>query len=182
VGVTTRARVALALLAATALACGAPPDAPADVVSLYLRSLGRDPARSAALVTPGLQARHGLRIEGKSREPDPEAFRLSRAELAWLGVQRKPEFVALASQLSATILEARVIGDDQAEVRARVEAPGGAPYTQTFLLVRNGRGASWRIDRMEQQGVERSNVLAAFVTNPSDAAARAVNEAFGVKR
>jgi hypothetical protein len=170
-----RTRAAVVLLAGVLAACGAAPDAPQDVVALYFRSLGSDPVRSAALVTPAFHARHGLRIQSAwtdtAHATDP--FRLSSAELAWLGVQRRPEYLAYAPQLSVAVTDVQGGDAQHAVVTTRVTAPGAPAFTQRFFLVRSTPGGAWSIDRIEQQGLVAANRIAAFVANPSRADPRA---------
>jgi hypothetical protein len=165
----------LVLVLAAIAGCSAAPEAPPDVVALYFRSLGRDPVRSAALVTPEFHARHGLRIQSAwtNTASAEQPFRLSGAELAWLGVQRRPEYFAYAPQLSASVTEVRNEDAQHAVVAARVAGPGAAPFTQRFFLVRPEPGAAWQIDRIEQDDVAPAARIAAFVASPSRADGRA---------
>jgi hypothetical protein len=166
----------LSALAVVVVGCGATPDAPQDVVALYFRSLGRDPVRSAALVTPAFHKSHGLRIKSAWTEAASEAqpFRLSGAELAWLGVQRRPEFFAYAPRLSVAVTEVLDDGAQHAVVTTRVAGSGAPPFTQRFFLLRSGPGDPWQIDRIEQQELVAANKIAAFVANPSRADGRAM--------
>lgn len=154
--------------------CGAAPDAPQDVVVLFFSSLGRDPVRSAALVTPAFHERHGLRIKSAWTDATSELqpFRLSSAELAWLGVQRRPEFYAYAPRLSLSVTDVRNDDAQHAVVTTRVTGPGAPPFTQRFLVLRPSAGDPWRIDRIEQDDLVAANKIAAFVANPSSADAR----------
>ena len=162
------------LLAAVAIGCGGAPEAPQDVVALYFRSLGRDPIRSAALVTPEFHARHGLRIQSAWTDTasGERPFRLSSAELAWLGVQRRPEFFAYAPRLRATVTAVQRDDALHAVVTTRVEGPGAPPFTQRFALVRASPRAGWQIDRIEQEDLVAANRIAAFVASPSRAGRR----------
>ena len=168
------ARMLAGLVLAAVIGCGAAPDAPQDVVALYFRSLGRDPIRSAALVTPGFHARHGLRIKSAWTDAasSEQPFRLSSAELAWLGVQRRREYLAYAPQLSASVTDVRSEDTRHAVVTAQVAGPGAPPFTQRFYLLRAGPGAPWQIDRIEQEGLVPANKIAAFVASPSRAEGR----------
>jgi len=167
------ARALLLVLVAIA-GCGGVPDAPQDVVALYFRSLGRDPVRSAALVTPEFHARHGLRIQSAWTDTASaeQPFRLSSAELAWLGVQRRPEYFAYAPQLQVSV--GGVQSDDalHAVVTTRVAGPGAPAFTQRFFLLRAAPGADWAIDRIDQQDLVPANRTAAFVASPSRAEGR----------
>lgn len=157
------------LLLAVAAGCGGAPAAPQDVVALYFRSLGRDPVRSASLLTPDFHRRHGLRIHSAwTAEASSETeFRLSSAELAWMGVQRRPEYFAYAPQLSAEITDVTSEHDRHAVVTTRVAGPGAPPFTQRFFLLRAGPGAAWQVDRIELQERVPANKIAAFVASPS---------------
>jgi hypothetical protein len=158
-----------ALLGLALLGCGAAPDAPDAVVALYFHSLGRDPIRSAALMTPAFHAHHGLRVKSAWTDAlgEQQPFRLSSAELAWLGVQRRREYVAYAAQLTASITEVRRDDARHAVVAACVGGPGAPPFTQRFFLVRAGPDAAWRIDRIEQEDLAPADKIAAFVASPS---------------
>ncbi len=168
-------RLLAALSVVAIVGCGAAPDAPQDVVALYFQSLGRDPIRSAALVTPAFHESHGLRIKSAWTEAASEAqpFRLSSAELAWLGVQRRPEFFAYAPRLAVGVTEVLRPDAQHAVVTARVAGPGAPPFTQRFFLLRSERGAAWQIDRIQQEGVVPTGKTAAFVASPSRADAGA---------
>lgn len=171
-----RVRLLAAFAVVAVIGCGATPDAPQDVVALYFSSLGRDPVRSAALVTPAFHENHGLRIKSAWTEAASEAqpFRLSGAELAWLGVQRRPEFFAYAPRLSVSVTEVLRDGTQHAVVTTRVAGTAAPPFTQRFFLLRSGPGDAWRIDRIEQQELVAANKIAAFVANPSRADGRAM--------
>lgn len=171
-----KVRLLAAFAVVAVVGCGAAPDAPQDVVALYFRSLGRDPIRSAALVTTAFHESHGLRIKSAWIETASEAqpFRLSGAELAWLGVQRRPEFFAYAPRLSVSVTEVRNDDAQHAAVTTRVAGTGAPPFTQRFFLLRSGPGDPWRIDRIEQQELVAANKIAAFVANPSRADGRAM--------
>jgi hypothetical protein len=179
VELTMRSRAARVLALLAVVGCGAAPDAPQDVVALYFRSLGRDPVRSAALVTPAFHASHGLRIKSAWTDGASEAqpFRLSGAELAWMGVQRRPEFFAYAPRLSVRVTEVRNDDAEHAVVTTSVAGPGAPPFAQRFFLLRSGPGDPWRIDRIEQQELVAANKIAAFVANPSRADGRAMPRA-----
>ncbi len=154
--------------------CGAEPDSPQELVALYFRSLGRDPVRSAALVTPAFHARHGLRIQSAWTDAASaeQPFRLSGAELAWLGVQRRPEYLAYAPQLATTDTEVRSDDVRHAVVTTRVAGPGAPPFTQRFILLRASPDEPWQIDRIEQEDLVPANKTAAFVAKPSRAEGR----------
>lgn len=170
-----RALVVVALIAVAIAGCGATPNAPQDVVALYFRSLGRDPVRSAALVTPAFHARHGLRIQSAWTDTASaeQPFRLSGAELAWLGVQRRPEYFAYAPQLTVSVGDVQSDDGLHAVVTSRVAGPGAPAFTQRFFLLRKQPDAEWLIDRIEQQDVVPANRTAAFVASPSRAEGRA---------
>ena len=172
-----RSLAALAVVAVlAAVGCGVAPDAPQDVVTLYFRSLGRDPIRSAALVTAAFHESHGLRIKSAWTDApgSEQPFRLSGAELAWLGVQRRPEFLAYAPRLSLRVTEVRSDDAQHAIVATRVTGPGAPPFTQRFFLLRRSPDDPWQIDRIEQQELVAANTIAAFVANPSRADGRAM--------
>jgi len=168
VELTIRACVACVLLCAVA-GCSRTSGAPEDVVALYFRSLGRDPIRSAALVTQSFHAHHGLRIQSTWTDVPTaqEPFRLSSAELAWLGVQRLGEYAAYATQLTARVTSVQRDDDLHATVTTRVAAPRAPPFTQRFFVVRTQPGAPWRIDRIAQEDLVPANRIAAFVASPS---------------
>jgi hypothetical protein len=167
------------------LACGRPPATPADVVTAYFRALGRDPARTLDLVSPGFHLRHGLRLavlEGvfwgrwrgseappdlpyADRDPEVEdaAAALDGARLAWLFVQRPRFYRETAGRLEWRIRELEV-GTDLARVRVHVTGPSASSFVQRFRLQRSGR---WRIDEIGTEGVRSENVVDAFVAAPS---------------
>jgi hypothetical protein len=170
-----RATHRAALIGVVALVgCGAA-SSPEEFVAFYFQTLGRDPVRSAALVTPAFHAQHGLRIQSAWTDTaSPEQpFRLSSAELAWLGVQRRPEYLAYAPKLVVSDIETKRSDSQQAVVVARVAAPAVPPFVQRFFLLRSGPDAPWQIDRIEQEGVVPANKTAAFVASPSRADGRA---------
>jgi hypothetical protein len=172
---TRGVRLLVLTCAIAAVACGGTPDAPQDVVALYFRSLGRDPVRSAALVTPAFHERHGLRIQSAwtRTASGVQPFRLSSAELAWLGVQRRPEYFAYAPQLATSVTEVRNDDAQHAVVTASVAGAGTPSFTQRFFLLRAQPDAPWQIDRIEQEGVVPADKIAAFVASPSHADAGA---------
>ena len=151
-----------------------PRPAPRTPSRSIFQTLGRDPIRSAALVTPTFHARHGLRIQSAWTDTASleQPFRLSSAELAWLGVQRRAEYLAYVPKLVVTDIEVRRSDSQQAVVVAQVAAPAVPPFLQRFFLVRSGPDAPWQIDRIEQEGVVPANKTAAFVASPSRADGR----------
>jgi hypothetical protein len=96
--------------------------------------------------------------------PTPEEERL-----AWLAVQGKPGFRTQLARLTWQIVDVQQAGDLRAIVKARIELPRGRSFEQVFQLVRASPGASWRIEQVEQVGVDENELPAAFVTNPTEA-------------
>lgn len=156
--VVTRKHLALALLAA--LAC-ASHDAPTDVITVYFRALGRDPMRTLPITTAAFHRGHGL-LPG-STVPNPASA--DREQLAWLAVQRQPEFAQLAASLETLVLHVDDRGD-AASVVVRIEAPGLPPFEQRFDLLRDAQ-TQWRIDAVTQSGVSDAALPAAFAAHPS---------------
>lgn len=161
-----RAAFAFVLLAA----CGAPPSTPSDVVAAYFADLGRDPIRMLPLTTDAYHSAHGLWIVA-SGEP-----RVDRNQVAWLAIQNRADFEQLARGLVATPRDASEQGD-VASVAVRVAPAKGPAFVQRFQLVRAGPTAAWRIDAVEQSGVDRGNAMAAFVAHPTEIARRALEQA-----
>lgn len=162
-------------LALCAAAC-AEPASPPEVVAAYFRCLGRDPIRALPLLTPAFHEQHGLhavtgeeaRAGGRSESLPPARFAIDRFELGWLAVQSREGFRALRDQLVVTPIHDEVQGD-RARVAVRVQAGARPPFEQSFALAREGPGAPWRIDSIEQSGVGPESALAAFVAHPTEA-------------
>ncbi len=190
-----RSAPALALL--LFCGCGAP-CTPTETVVAYFRTLGRDPIRSADLLSDTFQAQHGLRVvtsaemrswERRIRSGSGQAVEASEqgdiprslhhAELAWLATQTKRAFRELAAALHPTPLEERINGD-QAVVTVRVFAPQATPFMQRFTLSRESTTAPWRIDRIDQGDVDRRSLPAAFVAAPSEELRRRLAAALAV--
>jgi len=193
--VDVRLAPALALL----LFCGCgTPSTPTETVIAYFRTIGRDPIRSADLLSDAFQARHGLHVatsaemrgweqrlrgssgasvEAPGQGDTPRS--LHHAEIAWLGTQMKPVFRELAAALRATPLEEQIEGD-RAEVAVRVLAPQTPSFVQRFTLSRDSATARWRIDRIDQAEVDERNLPAAFVAAPSEELRRRLAAALAV--
>lgn len=175
-------RAFAAFVVVTALACGAPAEAPRDVALAYFRCLGADPIRTLALVTPAFHERHGLRVAtaadaraaaGDRAATEPAAaLSIDRHQLGWLAIQSRPELATLVRGLDVVVEEAREDGDS-ATVRVRVTPREAPPFEQRFALVRGG--ATWRIDAIEQRGVAAASATAAFAAWPNEAARRALS-------
>jgi len=170
-------------------ACGKTEHTPTAVVESYFRFLAVDPLRTLPLLTSGFHRRHALRAvtqaeaqawvsrrESASQadlEPVEPALSIDRLQLGWLSVQRRPEFARLARESARSVLDVRESGDE-AEVITRIEPRSGPPFEQRFRLVREAAGSAWRIDAVEQSGVESANAVAAFVAYPNESARRAL--------
>jgi len=178
------------------VACARPAADPSQVVTSYLRSLGRDPLRAIARVTPGFQQRHGLHLatsaqverwQERVREgapapaappaapPTPEEARVS-----WLSVQVKPAFRDELARLAWHVATSRQDDDRHAMVTVRIEPVDAPAFEQIFHLVRGDGSRPWRIDRVEQQGVGAANLAAAFVANPTEELRRRLAAELGV--
>lgn len=185
-----RAVLVLGLLGPLGLAaCGTAEHTPAAVVESYFRCLARDPLRTLPLLTPEFHRRHALRVVTQAeaqawvsrREaaspatPEPAEPELStdRFQLAWLSLQGRPEFARLARESAHSVLDVRESGDE-AEVITRIEPRSAPPFEQRFRLLREAEGSAWRIDAVEQSGVESANATAAFVAYPNENARRAL--------
>jgi len=176
-----------ALLAAFALlvfaACGAAPRTPIEVVGAYFADLGHDPIRSLALTTEGFHGAHGLSLVTKAEahawpagapsDAPTTPERVDRSQVAWLVIQNRAGFESIARGLVTTPGEVSEQGD-VAAVAVTVAPAKGVPFVQRFQLVRAGPAAEWRIDSVEQSGVERGNAMAAFVAHPTESARRAL--------
>jgi len=171
---------------------------PEQVVALYFESLGRDPLRAGSLLSEQFHTRHGLRhatsaqlaawsrrLRGEAplatsevRVSAPAAPSRAEAELIWLATQIKEGFSERAAQLSVSPLSAHQDATS-AEVMVRIAAPGVPPFVQRFWLSRGG-DARWRIDRIEQEGVDERSLPDAFVAAPSEALRQRLAAALGV--
>jgi hypothetical protein len=160
-------RRALLLAALAAFACTAP-DTPTDAIVTYFRALGRDPIRTLPITTEAFHRAHGLMLASTTARPESA----DREQVAWLAVQRQPEFAELAASLVASIVRADERGD-AASVVVRVEAPGKPPFEQRFDLIRDAQ-AGWRIDAVTQTGVSDAALSAAFAAHPSSATQRRI--------
>ncbi len=168
-------RAAAALVALALLACGVAPE-PERVVALYFETLGRDPLRAGSLVSGELQAAHGLRHVGSTRAVEGRGR--ADSELVWLATQAKPVFAERAAKLSVSPLSVREAGG-VAEVSVQVSSPGAPPFVQRFHLSRDVEGR-WRIDRIDQDGVDGGNLADAFVAAPTEALRQRLAAALGV--
>lgn len=153
-------RGCLVLAALAALACSSP-DTPSDVVVRYFETLGRDPMRTLPITTAEFHRRHGLMLA--STAPNPGS--VDREQLAWLAVQRQPEFTQLVASLTTSILRVEE-HDGAADVVVRVETPGEPAFEQRFDLARDAR-SRWRIEAVAQTGVSDGALPAAFAAYPS---------------
>ena len=193
-------RPAAAVLLLLALLAGAcvRQRTPEQAVALYFESLGRDPLRAGSLLSEQFHTRHGLRhatdaqiaawsrlLRGKSpaatsevRASAPAAPSRAEAELIWLATQIKEGFSERAAGLSVSPLSAHEDATS-AEVAVRVAAPGVPPFVQRFWLSRGG-DARWRIDRIEQEGVDEHSLPDAFVAAPSEMLRQRLAAALGV--
>ena len=152
---------------------------PTGVVEAYFRTLARDPVRNAELLSPAFHATHGLRyvttadaeeLRGGDTSalarPAASTTSLSGSQVAWLMVQMKPDYLAIASRLQPTLEAPRITGD-RARLTARVRSATGPGFVQHFTLSRPDPGARWRIDAIEQEGVVEANLRAAIVAYPN---------------
>jgi len=176
-------RSCVAVLTLLALACGGAPDSPRGVVDAYFASLGRDPLRTLPLLSPAFHRQHDLHVVttaealratsrrgtvGANPDPLPPQLAPDRLQLAWLMLQVRPGF---ASELEAFAIEPRGEQTEGATVRVtvRVTPARGQAFDQIFSLTRDNAGA-WRIEGVEQRGVDPSNAIAAYVAHPTEAA------------
>ena len=152
-----------------ALACAPAP--PSETVRAYVRALGRDPGRTLTLVSPQFQVHHEipLPVPGGDVESaiDPLGLEaVARAELAWLGAIRPAWYAQAASALDVTIVSEEA-QDAQANVVARLGAPGTPPFELRFLLSRERSGSRWRIDAIEASNIPPASQKAACIVAPS---------------
>lgn len=171
----------LAAVALVSFACGAIPDEPENVVRLYFMTLGRDPIRNADLGSAVFHASHGLR----SPHPAPllrpgqlvlrpedllrgPSSLLELQQMSWMYAQHPPWYQRYVPLLHFEITDLKQ-GESEARVSAKVSIEGKPPFTQHFALSRPD-GGSWRIDRIEQEGVDAIASTAAFFTWPREAA------------
>lgn len=177
----TRAAAAAAALVLWITACAPAPESPRDVVDAYFRAMGRDPIRTLPLVTPAFHAQHGVHVvtsaeakrayrHGDTTPVPTDPLAIDRLELGWLMIQVRPRFAARLGELERTLLADETAGDT-ARVAVRLAPREGAPFEQHFTLLRNAAG-SWRIDSVEQRGVDATNGFEAFIAHPTDAARR----------
>jgi hypothetical protein len=170
--------------ASVAIACGASPDRATKVVESYLHALGRDPLRTLPLVTDAFHRRHGLHAataaEARGERETATSFGIDRYQHGWLAMQSRPE---IARRLAETTIsfDSGNLGEDGDRAAVTVSiAPRDAPaFEQRFTLVRDGPGAPWRIDAVEQIGVTVENARTAFAAYPNEAARRALAESRG---
>ena len=166
-----------------AVGCGAPAATPIDVAQAYFRALARDPIRTLPLLTPEFHRRHGLRVataadaraaaEHRAPAELPAALALDRQQLGWLVVQSRPEVAKIVAAFTTRLGDAHESGDT-ASVAMRVDPHEAPVFEQRFALVRDGTGAPWRIDAIEQVGVTPASAAAAFAAWPNEAARRAL--------
>lgn len=178
--VVRRLGIAFVLLAA---GCSGSSQTPGEVVEAYFRAMGRDPIRTLPLVTPAFHVRHGVHVvtsaEAKQSHGHDDTTPLAtdslavdRLELGWLMIQVRPGFARNIAELGVVTRTVETTGDTT-RVATRIAPREGSPFEQDFSLVRDARG-TWRIDAIEQRGVDATNGFAAFVAHPTDAARRAL--------
>lgn len=147
----------------------------------YFRAMGRDPIRTLPLVTPAFHAQHGVHVvtsaearrsyqHGDTTPVPTDSLAIDRLELGWLMIQVRPRFARSVAEFGRTISAEETSGD-VARVTTRIAPREGSAFEQDFSLVRGADG-TWRIDAIEQRGVDATNGLAAFVAHPTDAARR----------
>jgi len=163
---------AVAVLTALALACGAMPGEPADVVRLYFETLGRDPIRNADLGSAAFHASHGLHLRRRAppvpgAPPTPDPNPLQFAQMNWIDTERLAWYRRYIPLLHFEITRMSREGRE-ATVTARVAIEGRPPFTQHFWLSQP-EGGPWRIDHIEQEGVESTARIASFFTYPNAA-------------
>jgi hypothetical protein len=144
---------------------------PEAVVEAYFRALGRDPLRTLPLLTEAAHRRHGLRLAdtAAAEEPVGDTATVERHQVAWLSLQKRASFRALATRLAVTPGGPTVQEGDRVWVSVGVEAPAAPSLVQRFALVRRDPGAPWRIDQVTQEGVVPANGAAAFAAWPHEA-------------
>lgn len=174
----TRAALLLAACA-LALACGAP-GTPEETARAFLARVGRDPIGTLPLLSEDFHGRHALRhtMPGASEtllsryaaplpaEPAARRRELAAARLGWLILQRQETSRAHANVVGLERLEEALDGD-RARVAFRIRLLDAPGFVQRFALVREGPGARWQIDAIEQEGVGAANVASAFALAPS---------------
>lgn len=174
-------RLASAAFLLLAIACAPAPETPRGVVDAYFRAMGRDPLRTLALVTPAFHEQHGLHVvtsteakrssqEGDTTPLPTDSLAIDRLELGWLILQVRPRFAERLAELDRSVLAEAITGDT-ARVAVRLAPRAGAPFEQDFSLVRDAAGI-WRIDSVEQRGVDATNGFEALIAHPTDAARR----------
>ncbi len=164
----------LAVVALVGLACGAIPEESEDVVRLYFSTLGRDPIRNADLGSAALHESHHLRSPHPAPVQRPHDLLraptslLELQQMSWMNAQMAPWYQRYIPLLHFEITD-RQQSENDAHVSARVSIEGRPPFTQHFTLSRPA-GGSWRIDRIEQEGVEAAAKTASFFTWPRESA------------
>lgn len=171
------------VLALAVAACAPAPETPREVVDAYFRAMGRDPLRTLPLVTPAFHVRHGVHVvtsaeamrarhQGDTTPAPADPLAIDRLELGWLMIQARPAFAERLGELKRTPVSDETTGD-AARVVVRLAPRAGAPFEQDFALVRDA-GGTWRIDAVEQRGVDATNGFEALIAHPTDAARRAL--------
>ena len=88
--------------------------------------------------------------------------------MSWMSAQLSPWYRRYIPLLHFEVTDLKQ-SEREARVSARVSIEGRPPFTQHFALSRPA-GGSWRIDRIEQEGVDAIATTAAFFTSPREAA------------
>jgi hypothetical protein len=157
-------RNAAILVSVLALGCAPTPEQPESVIRSYFRALGRDPMRTLPLTTDAFHRSHELTLAGTSTDPSS----VDRQQVAWLAVQREPQFVTLARSLSVDTTRVETGVDSALAVVRVVPGNGDAPpFEQRFALKRDRSG--WRIDSVTQSGVSAPAAAHAYAAYPSRA-------------
>ncbi len=200
-----RASVLVVLILVISAGCARLPATPTETVEAYFRNLKRDPSRNLPLLTPEFHDRHGISmaaVEGwlwgdylfmdpVEREAPIEALAPVDAtrgrdawEFAWLQVQVEGRLRKAVMFLEPEFRAPVALDDGRVEVQVKVRVEGSFGFVQVFRLKQEG-AAGWRIDEIEQRGVQLRDVLIAFSAHPQaslipavKAASRPENQSF----